>query len=163
MLKNCLVTHHYNIPFFSLSCESYIRFVSTHASKWFLWLMTFAAQYLTTRTYAVLDRKLSRVTSHRPRNVILVTPHRKTQPRIFGFHRKYLILSSYMFSAWFYTLFVRANLQNTFTYPKNSFTPIDKFYGHNFDSLLSTDEQDTPLIPRTAFQNKVLLRELTAL
>ena len=91
-----------------------------------------------------------------------VSLRQKSRPRIFGFHRKYLILSSYMYSAWFYSLYVYSavhNIQKIYTPDRNAFlnNPV-----HNLNVLEHTDEDTVPLVSRTPLQNKIILDALMA-
>ena len=82
--------------------------------------------------------------------------------RLRALHRKYVVLSCYMLSAWFYSLYVQPFVHlRPYRCTKQ---PVlnDSDFCHNTNLILRTDKCDEPLIRRTPLQNKILLQTLDA-
>ena len=79
-----------------------------------------------------------------------------------AFHRKYVILSCYMLTAWFYSVYVQPFVHTRpykCTEPQFLSKP-DLF--NNTNLIYHMDECNKPLVQRTPLQNKILLQKLNA-
>ena len=94
--------------------------------------------------------------------------NQKPHPNFRAFHRKYMLLSYYMYTAWFYSMYVKSHLENRCFFQTVNFLNKtgkscfkENQQAHNLIKL--TDKKDAPLIPRTPLQNKILLHTLEAM
>ena len=82
--------------------------------------------------------------------------------RLKAFHRKHVILSCYMISAWFYSLYIQPFVHAKPYNCTQQINPNESRLSDNTNLILHTDKQNAPLIGRTPLQNKILLQALYA-
>ena len=81
-----------------------------------------------------------------------------------AYHRKYMMLSFYMFTAWFYSIFVQPLLENMHQHKPTVSKHMDPPDPNLNDELIrATDEGNAPRVTRTPLQNKILLHTLEGL
>ncbi len=82
--------------------------------------------------------------------------------RLKAFHRKHVILSCYMISAWFYSLYIQPFVHAKPYNCTHQIDPNESRLSDNTNLILYTDEQNAPLIGQTPLQNKIFLQALYA-